>query len=242
MRAITFRTREILRLLQRPPGALAATRRLCRVRLPAAAVVQPLAGRDYRWRESERGVWSPVGDRGALEALGAPTRLRCPYGRVGDRLVALEPHHVDPFRFHVVQGDHGPRALPGRPRPAARMERKDARLHVVVDSVRLERLGEASTYDAHLELGTPIGTLDPFRAWWRLELGGLYTPDTWTWVVWFRYEPLRGGIAPAITLDAPAPGPGLWDALPRAHLYPEDALRMPREDGGSCSPRERGGS
>lgn len=146
----------------------------------------------------------------AAEAEGEDAKVRCPYGKPGDRLWVREAwavqHEYDAFapseigasaRWHYAATED----LGGlRRRPSIFLPRRGSRITLEITDVRVERLQQISEDDAIAEGVTPTmpiyGDCGGFEhqggrdAFWRLW-ESIHGPDSWNanpwvWVMEFR--------------------------------------------------------
>jgi hypothetical protein len=135
----------------------------------------------------------------ATDAEGEDARVRCPYGKPGDRLWVREGHALDGSQVfyragHAEAQSSGPR-VDIRWRPSIFMPRRASRITLEITGVRVERLQQVSGPDCWEE-GISHAGWDPERygsvvecyrdLWQSIHGAGSWDANPWVWVVEFR--------------------------------------------------------
>lgn len=152
------------------------------------------------------GIWTTEGHRGGLYADGGHMEVRCPYGKVGDRLWVREAHSIQPCNCCVrYRADEDLLDAGEKWAPSIHMSRRFSRITLEITDVRVERLQDISEEDAQAEgmqsIGVPIlntqdgshlGDQPSFRygfmALWNKINGKKYpwASNPWVWVIEFK--------------------------------------------------------
>jgi hypothetical protein len=151
----------------------------------------------------------------ATDAEGEDARVRCPYGKPGDRLWVRETwavqHEYDAFAPSEIGASARWRYaatedLGGlRKRPSIFLPRRGSRITLEITDVRVERLQKISEADAIAEGVTPTmpiygdcggfehqGGRDAFwRLWQSINGAGSWDANPWVWVVEFQRVEVR---------------------------------------------------
>lgn len=128
--------------------------------------------------------------------------VKCPFGRVGDRLWARETcAWLGDESYHTIHykadRDDWPKKNCGWV-PSIHMPRWASRITLEITGVRVERLQEISAFDAHQEGIGPVilsevypygmktrGAIEQFKHLWE-STGGDWSANPWVWVISFK--------------------------------------------------------
>lgn len=122
------------------------------------------------------------------------TRVKCPYGQVGDRLYVRENTRyarktdgaplIEPPVWYSADGECPSPDLYPISRPAIFMPRWASRITLEITAVRVERLKDTTNDDAIAE---GFSGADQFRdAWVAMNGKGSWSWNDWVWVIEFR--------------------------------------------------------
>lgn len=184
-------------------GRKTQTRRI--VKLPPGEWESISGGEEF---EDNSGVWGIESPK--LKFGRVVGSIRCPYGRVGDRLWIRETWGIhrsedDGEESIVYFADPGWDVIALRRRPSIHMRRQDSRLTLEIASIRVERLQEITDADALAEgttiiagakghsfaeadAGIPMRDYTPrdfFRGLWE-TINGNWDANPWIWVIEFQ--------------------------------------------------------
>lgn len=121
--------------------------------------------------------------------------VHCPYGSSGDLLWVRETWATNNYGFPAPQASisykAGPDGYQGLWRPSIHMPRWASRITLCLDTVRVERLQDASRRDI-ASAGCPYTTRESALSWFRFEWdvnyaqrGYSWETNPWVWVLQF---------------------------------------------------------
>lgn len=160
-------------------GRKTQTRRVLRIQPPDHVIrLRPFFGQEVRW----------------IDFDGSNFEVRCPFGKVGDRLWVREcfvccrhgPRHLECLEYRadeMVGGDDTPKWT-----PSIHMPRWASRITLEITDVRVQRLHDISQEDALAEGVDVVSTArNAFCSLWcRINGGTAWDGNPWVWALTFK--------------------------------------------------------